>query len=157
MEHVFWLIPDRLAGRTGPVRAPWQPAHLRAAGFDLIVNLSETAPDRDGLNAAGLRSAWHPLPTDVPATEATEAACLAALPAALATLEQELAAGGRVLVHCYAGQDRTGLLLAALLVKQRGCEPAEAIAEVRRVRELAITAPGWESTALRVLARWSRT
>lgn len=153
MQHVFWLIPDRLAGRTGPVKAPWRAEELRAAGFDLVLNLSETSPDETALRAAGLASHWEPLPTDVPATARAEAACVDAVPRALAVVLRELSAGRRVMVHCYAGQDRTGLLLAAYLVRERGLAPAAAIARVRTVRELAITAPGWEEMALRVLVK----
>lgn len=153
MKHVFWLIPGEMAGRAGPAKEPWNPQELRAAGFDTVLNLSERPPETEALVAAGLRVHWEPLPTDVPATDETEARCVAALPRAGVLLAGEVAAGRRVLVHCFAGQDRTGMLFAYHLMKRDGLAAPAAIARVRTVRPLAITAPGWETMALRVLVR----
>jgi protein-tyrosine phosphatase len=61
--------------------------------------------------------------------------------------------GRRVLVHCHAGKDRTGMLLAVIVAKKEGLPARAAIEKVREVRPLAITAPGWEALALEVIPR----
>lgn len=50
---------------------------------------------------------------------------------------QALEVGERIVIHCYAGLGRTGLLAARLLV-ETGTEPELAIALVRKVRPRAI-------------------
>jgi protein-tyrosine phosphatase len=151
MKSVFWLIPDQIAGRPGPVHSPWVAAELRAGGLSAVLNLSEREPDRAELEAAGFTVGWVPLPTDIPAIEATERWCLDALPRALEFLTIELAAGRRVLVHCRAGRDRTGLVLALYLAGKESLPAAEAIRRVRLARPDAIAATGWEAMALRVI------
>lgn len=153
MKFVFWLTYDAVAGRPGPHLEPWSLAELRAAGFDAVVNLSEHPSDVEALEAAGLESSWVPLPTDVPPTKDSEEQCAEALPRAIAFVSAQMARRRRVLVHCHAGKDRTGLLLAVLVAKQEGLSARAAIERVRVVRPLAITAPGWEALALAVIPR----
>jgi protein-tyrosine phosphatase len=153
MKRVFWLIPDLLAGRPGPRFFSWKPAELRAGGFDAVLNLSEYEPETAALEAAGLRSYWVPLPMDYPPSGESEQQCIEALPRALDHMNRELAAGRRTLVHCFAGRDRTGMLLALFLARRDGLAAADAIARVRKVRPEAISAPGWEEMALRVITR----
>jgi len=52
-------------------------------------------------------------------------------------LRGNIAAGGRVLVHCKGGLGRTGLLAARILV-EFGMTPAEAVARVRAARHGSI-------------------
>lgn len=40
----------------------------------------------------------------------------------------------KVLVHCLAGMGRTGMVLAAYLIKEKGMSTDEAISEVKRLR-----------------------
>jgi protein-tyrosine phosphatase len=54
-----------------------------------------------------------------------------------------------VLVHCEAGKDRTGLALTAYLVRYHGLAIEEALARVRAVQPIAMTAPGYEAVARR--------
>jgi protein-tyrosine phosphatase len=49
-------------------------------------------------------------------------------------IEGQLAAGKTVLVHCLAGEGRTGCVLAAYLVKTRGLDADGALAEIRRAK-----------------------
>lgn len=126
---------------------------LRAAGIDAVINLSEYPSDVVAFEAAGMEANWVPLPTDIPPTADSEMKCVTALPAALAFVASQMSRGRRTLVHCHAGKDRTGLLLAALIAKREGLSPEAAIRRVREVRPLAITASGWEAMARRVIAR----
>jgi protein-tyrosine phosphatase len=153
MKSVFWLIRDSIGGRPGPHLEPWSVPELRAAGFEAVINLSEHRSDFEAFEAAGVAVSWVPLPTDVPPTKECEEQCVEALPRAFAFVSAQMSKGRRVLVHCYAGKDRTGLLLAVLVAKKEGLLPRAAIQRVREVRPLAITAPGWEALALEVIPR----
>jgi protein-tyrosine phosphatase len=153
MKSVFWLIPDALGGRPGPQLEPWSVAELRAAGFDAVMNLSEHPSDFEAFEAVGIEASWVPLPTDVPPTKKSEEQCVEALPRAFAFVSAQLSKGRRVLVHCHAGKDRTGMLLALLVAKKEGLSARAAIEKVREIRPLAITAPGWEELALAVIPR----
>jgi protein-tyrosine phosphatase len=153
VKSVFWLIRGSIAGRPGPQMNPWEVPQLRAAGFDAVINLSEHPSDEAAFAAAGLESSWVPLPTDIPPTRQAEEQFIAALPRAYAFVADQMARRRRVLVHCHAGKDRTGILLALVVAKQDGVSAATAIARVRKVRPPAITATGWEALALTVIPR----
>lgn len=62
---------------------------------------------------------------------------LAAWPAASIQVQKVLAAGGRVLVHCYGGCGRSGMAIVRILVEM-GEEPEVALARLRAVRECAV-------------------
>ena len=70
-------------------------------------------------------------------------------------LRQELAAGGRFALHCYAGLGRTGTVAARLLV-EHGANPAEAISAVRAVRPGSLETTGQEDYVLRQAWRSGR-
>ncbi|HWA09337.1 MAG TPA: dual specificity protein phosphatase family protein [Opitutaceae bacterium] len=126
---------------------------LRAGGFDAVVNLSEYPSETEAFAAVGIEACWVPLPTDVPPTPESQEKCVEALPRAVAFVSAQRSQGRRVLVHCHAGKDRTGMLLAILVAKREGLSARAAIDRVREVRPLAITAPGWEAAALEVIPR----
>jgi ADP-ribosyl-[dinitrogen reductase] hydrolase len=63
-------------------------------------------------------------------------------------LRSDLAGGGRFAMHCYAGLGRTGTVAARLLV-EHGSLPAEAIAQVRKIRPGSIETTEQESYVLR--------
>jgi atypical dual specificity phosphatase len=46
----------------------------------------------------------------------------------------QMAAGRPVLVHCLAGEGRTGCVLSAYLIRKRNVGPGEAISELRRLK-----------------------
>ncbi len=60
-----------------------------------------------------------------------------------ALLEEQLALEKPTLVHCHAGQDRTGVVLAGYLVTYRGEAPERALARVRVVKPSAMAAEGY--------------
>lgn len=153
MKSVFWLIRDSIGGRPGPRFEAWSVAELRAAGFDAVINLSEHPSDIGEFEAVGIEASWVPLPTDVPPTKESQERCVEALPRALEFVSAQMSKGRKVLVHCHAGKDRTGMLLAVLVAKKEGLTAQAAIEKVREVRPLAITAPGWEALALDVIPR----
>ena len=59
----------------------------------------------------------------------------------------EITAGRPVLVHCHAGKDRTGVMLASYLMRYEGLAPEDAISYLRVLRSNVMSAPGYEETA----------
>ena len=156
MKHLFWLIPDRLAGRPGPDRAPWNLASTRDAGIGAVLSVNDgLLCHPDDFRAHGISYACIPLSDNAPPQPGDEEACLRALPAAGAFVQQQLSSSRITVVHCSSGKDRTGLFLAYHLMREAGVSPAAAIEEVRRVRPIALTAPGWYDFAFDVLGRIS--
>lgn len=153
MEHVFWLVPERVAGRCGPNEQDWDLAHLRASGIGAVlsVNDGELCIAED-FAEQGLAYACVPLSNNAPPCEGDFEHCLRALPEALSFAEDNLRRGSPVLVHCQAGKDRTGLFLAYYLMHSESCTAREAIERVREVRPIAFTAEGWYDFAFDVLS-----
>lgn len=112
MKNIFWIIPNLLAGRPSSIREPWSLKQIVEVGFKAVINLSEFAPDQEEFKTHDITSFWCPLPTTVPADERAKQDCIANLPRAFAFLMSYLNRNHAVLVHCIAGRDRTGLLLA---------------------------------------------
>lgn len=153
MQNTFWLIDGQLAGRPGPAMEPWSLEDLRRSGFEAVLNLSEYPSAEDELAAAGVESLWIPLPTAVPPDLDAENLCLELVPRAHDFLTHHIGEGRQVLVHCLAGCDRTGLVLAYYLAKTYGLEVGEAIDRIRQARPPALSAAGWEEMAVRVISR----
>src|SRR5215831_17915736 len=154
MEHVFWLIRDRLAGRPGPNRAPWDLGALRSAGFEAVLSLNDgEGCDPEALSTLGFDYLCVPLPPNEPPEFGDEENCHINLSSAYDFVEKSLQRRHRVLVHCSAGKDRTGLFMAFFLMRQYGLDLDQAIAQVRIVQPRALTAAGCEALARRVLAR----
>ena len=41
MDHIFWVVPNLLAGRCGPDEQPWRLKHLRRAGFGAVLSVDD--------------------------------------------------------------------------------------------------------------------
>jgi atypical dual specificity phosphatase len=132
-----WLEPDRLLGCAYPRREAALAA-LAAQGISLLINLHERPHEPGRLARHGLAEVHLPV-TDFTAPTPEQ------LARGVEAIEQALASGQRVAVHCGGGLGRTGTLLACYLVRQ-GLTAAEAIARVRQVR------PGSVETRAQVAA-----
>jgi protein-tyrosine phosphatase len=153
MNKVFWMLPDKLAGRPGPDREPWDPASLRAGGIGAVLSVNDgRLCHPQDFAALGMAYACVPLSDQAPPRPGDLEHCVAALPRAYDFVQEQIGLGRGVLVHCSSGKDRTGLFLAYWLRRELGLSPAQAVHEVRRVRPIALSAQGWEELGLQVLA-----
>jgi len=100
----------------------------------------------------GISYACVALSANAPPRPGDEQVCMEVLPRAYAFVHDQVTAGRAVLVHCSSGKDRTGLFLSYFLMRAEGLTPREAIAAVRAVRPIALSAEGWEEFGARVLA-----
>lgn len=62
--------------------------------------------------------------------------------AAASSVQRALATGGRVLVTCFMGVNRSAFVAALAMIRYYGLRPAEAIAQVRALRRPELTAVG---------------
>lgn len=151
MEHVFWVYENALAGRPGPGMAPWNISDLKAGGFDLILSVASDLFPHPDASRDGLTRTCIPLPDCAPPDDYTVQACRASLPLALEIIRANIEQGRKVLVHCAAGCDRTGLVLSYYIAWRERIGPVEAIDRLRTVRPNALTASGWEQMATTLL------
>jgi protein-tyrosine phosphatase len=157
MEYVFWLVPDRVAGRCGPNEQDWDLAHLRASGIGAVLSVNDgELCIAEEFAEQGIAYACVPLSSNAPPCNGDLEHCLRALPEALSFAEENIRRGSPVLVHCAAGKDRTGLFLAYYLMRTGGISAREAMARVRAVRPIAFTADGWYEFAFEVLSAAER-
>jgi protein-tyrosine phosphatase len=59
-----------------------------------------------------------------------------------------------VLIHCRAGKDRTGMVMAAYLIEFEDYDAKAAMDQVIDVRPIAFTAEGWKEFGLEVLSHY---
>ena len=153
MDHVFWLVPNQLAGRCGPDEQPWRLEHLRQAGIGAVLSVNDgELCRREDFAQRGLAYACIPLSRNAPPRDGDLEHCLGALPAALSFVAENIGRRIPVLVHCSAGKDRTGLFMAYYLMQREGCSIRQAMERVQTVRSIAFTADGWHDFALHVLS-----
>ena len=142
MRHVYWVIDKILGGRPGPVREPWDPQALYAGGIRTVVSLAAEEPV-DDLSQYGLehyRAAFPPV--YLFSVGMRKAFIHEALPV-WAFIHARIEAATPLLVHCHAGADRTGLILAGYLVLYHRVSPEEAVVRVQAVNPSAMAAPGY--------------
>lgn len=119
-----WMIPGRLGAMSVP--GPEDLFRLRQAGVSLLVSLLAETPPDELVQRTGLRLLRLPVENwRAPAEEQIREF--------VAEVRAELAAGGRVAVHCYGGVGRTGTMIACYLASE-GMSGQEALDHVRRRR-----------------------
>ena len=147
--RISWLRHHSFAGAIGLTRLPgaWFNSletdleAIRASGASTLVSLvgdpelGRTGAEDFGASVAAAGLAWHHLPIrDFGVPDAPfETAWAVSGPA----LRQRLAAGEKVVLHCFAGLGRSGLVAARLLI-ELGEAPSQAIDRVRAARPGAV-------------------
>ena len=140
MREYYWLIPGLLAGRPGPQSIPWDLDALWSEGFRTIVSLIRA--DGTAIESVGFRHYSAPLRgmAFLPVWQRWLAERMLPIVDFIAA---EIAVGRPTLVHCYAGKDRTGAVLAGYLIRYCDFSPEEAFRRLRQVNPRAMTAPGF--------------
>lgn len=142
MEHVYWVIDDLLAGRPGPILAPWDPQALYEGGIRTVISLASEDQVED-LTPFGFEHARLAFPpVNLFSTGMRKAFIYQAVPV-WQFIDAQLEAKRPTLVHCHAGQDRTGAILAGYLITSRGMGPEAALAHLRTVQPRAMSAEGY--------------
>ncbi len=145
MEHVYWVWNDLLAGRPGPTRLPWDAQALYDGGIRAVVSLAQEVQVED-LTLYGIthyRGKFPPL--SLFSEGMRKAFIYMALPV-WRFIDTQVTSGIPTLVHCFAGQDRTGVILSGYLVTYHGMEPEKAVAQVRAANPLVMREQGYEET-----------
>lgn len=134
MQRFYWVIEGQLAGSSRPgafgTSLAADLAVLRGHGIQSVLTLTETPVVAHELEAAGLDTLHLPV-NDFHAPTTQQ------MLRALAYIDASLAENMPVVVHCMAGQGRTGTILAAWLL-QSGLSADDAIAEIRALAPGAI-------------------
>lgn len=152
MDKIFWIEEGRLAGRCGPSVAALDLSELTKAGFRTILSLDAREYGFLEDNARDLERKLIHLPDSIPPKPIEVKIYELRLPEAVDYVLSKLEEGkGAVLVHCHAGNDRTGGVLTGYLNRTRGITPRQALARVRKANPRAISATGYEEMILSVL------
>lgn len=135
VERFYWIADGRLAGSSRPggrrdERLAVDLDELQSHGIGAVVSLTETPIDRFAVEDIGMTYAHIPI---VDMTAPSPAQILQALDA----IDLAHAGNRAVVVHCLAGQGRTGTILAAWRIRQ-GATTDNAITEIRLVCDRAI-------------------
>lgn len=151
MQHLFWLVEGRVAGRCGPNKENWDIVELKQGGIGAVlsVNRGDMCEPQEFADH-GIRYACIPFSSNVPPLEGDVEICAEQLPKALEFIKECEADDIAVMVHCRSGKDRTGLLMAYYLMSN-GAAPLHAVSQVRAIRDIAFSAEGWDQFAFDVL------
>ncbi len=121
-----WVDRGRLAGSGYPASRS-QVQWLVKVGVDSILTLTADALPAESTSGLGVVTKHVPMEDHQPPS-------IEALDTAAETIDEQLRAGRTVLVHCLAGEGRTGCALAAYLIKKRGDSAKEALRTLREIK-----------------------
>jgi hypothetical protein len=145
MEHVYWVLNNLLAGRPGPTRIPWNLQSLYDGGIRAVVSLAQEVQVEDLTSYGFIHYRGNFPPITLFSVGMRKAFIYMALPV-WRFIDTQVTAGTPTLVHCFAGQDRTGVILSGYLVTYCGMKPEKAVEQVRAVNPLVMRQEGYEDT-----------
>lgn len=152
MKQIYWIEEGVLAGRCGPWREPFDMEAMAAGGITAILSLDRNEHDLIVGTTGPIEHGLIHLPDSIPPAPHDIETYRTRVPEAVDFIADRVDRGnGAVLVHCHAGNDRTGTILAAWLVRTRDAGPDEALEMVRRQNPDAVSAWGYEEMALDIL------
>jgi len=154
LQHIFWLRERKIAGRSGPNTDVWDLDKIKAGGIAAILSVNRgEAVHETLLTRLGIAYANIPMSSNAPVRDGDREFCLQNIPRAMDFIRENLA-NGPVLIHCRAGKDRTGMVMAAYLMEFEGYDAKTAMDMVIEARPIAFTAEGWKEFGLEVLSHY---
>jgi len=152
-EEIYWIEEGKLAGRCGPIARPFAPGELSPYGAVLSLDALE-ATFIDDLEPGTEHRVIH-LPPSIPPGPIDREIYKARVPEAVEFLLRIVEENKSlpVLVHCHAGNDRTGIVLTGYLCAADGLPPVDSVDRIRLANPEALSAPGYEDMALDILAK----
>jgi protein tyrosine phosphatase (PTP) superfamily phosphohydrolase (DUF442 family) len=126
VPNLHWLTDEMAIGGCFPIA---RARDLATLGIKAVVDLrAEERDDEAALRAAGIELLHLPSPDMEPAR-------LEQLDQGVAFVRDQLARGGKVLIHCQHGIGRSALLALCALVDE-GWQPLDALTHAKNCREV---------------------
>jgi len=151
LHNFSWVVQGRLAGMAlpGSQRSLDEDlASLEELGIRLVISLTEDPLPEKQLDEHGMQLMHLPIEDYTPPSQEQ-------LLLFVHRVRGSMGKRQPVVVHCHAGQGRTGTVLAGFLVSQ-GLSGKEAIAEIRRLRPGSIETDEQEQAVLDFESTWAQ-
>ena len=124
-----WIVPGKLAGCAAPgVSSPidYDLSLLARIGITQLITLTETDIDQEALRR-------HQLTNIHLSVFDREAPSIGQTHMLLVRMQKLIEAGEVLAVHCKAGLGRTGVILAAWMIREGGLTAEDSMARLRRI------------------------